>query len=296
MIRNILIKIGSSALLLKDILTQKNSNEEIKDPGLEYIEEKRKIKEQENLELEEKINNEIIDEKREVNNINPYYILIAIIVSILFLVNMQIAIEVVVILFIIYITNRNLPKIRKDNKRNEILKMLPFALRQLSTQLKAGIGLFDAMNIIAESNYGELSEEFSNTLQDIQYGTNYIEAFDKLSKRVDAKPMDNIINQLTRTLTNGGNLSDTLNTLASENSKNMKIKYQEYSQKLNSIMLLYMFVAVLIPVILFVMIIAATTVMGEIVQPQLLLILYLFFFPMIVLFMIIFIRNMEPTL
>ncbi len=292
MIRNNLRRIGSFAISLKNGLTTEDNQEKEEITPEQY----NKKEDNQDLEIEEKINEELLNDNTTERNINPLYIALAVVVLLVLLVNVQVAIELVVIIFIIIIMNRNLPRIRMNRKRNEILKMLPFGLRQLSTQLKAGIGLFDAMQIIADSNYGELSNEFHITLQDIRYGTNYIEAFDRLSKRVDADVMDKIISQITRTLTNGGNLSDTLNTLASENSNNMKIKYKEYSEKLNSIMLLYMFVAVLIPVILFVMIIAATTVMGEIVQPQLLLILYLFFFPMIVIFMIILIRNMEPTL
>ena len=166
----------------------------------------------------------------------------------------------------------------------------------MSTQLKAGMGLYDSMKNIANSNYGALSEEFQITLNEIQYGTNYIEAFEGLSGRTRLQSMDKLVSQIIRTLNNGGNLADTLNTLADENSYNMKIKYKEYSEKLNAIMLLYMFIAVLFPVILFIMIIAATTVMGSIIEPELLLILYLFFFPMIISFMILLIKRMEPTL
>ncbi|MBR0473112.1 MAG: type II secretion system F family protein, partial [Methanosphaera sp.] len=186
--------------------------------------------------------------------------------------------------------------IKEEKRRKEITQKLPYALRQMSTQLKAGIGLYDTMKTITESNYGALSEEFRITLKEIQYGNNYIDSFNKLSQRTKLKSMDKLISQIIRTLNNGGNLADTLNTLADENSYNMRLKYKEYSEKLNAIMLLYMFIAVLLPVISFILLVAATTVMGSIIKPELLLILYLIFFPMIIIFMIIFIKRLEPSL
>ena len=73
--------------------------------------------------------------------------------------------------------------------------------------------------MIADGNYGILSDEFKITLKQIQYGTNYIQALDELSKRVDIEIFTKIINQITRTLKNGGNLADILNTMANENSE-----------------------------------------------------------------------------
>ncbi len=261
---------------------------------------KYKIKNNKTKKSKKTINDTITTKILENNQNNikkpKIWLFLIILFSIFILIlNTEIGLEIILIIFLLNFIKKKLPKIKEDKKRSEILKVLPFALRELSTQLKAGIGIFDAMQTIADSEYEPLSTEFQITLKDIKYGTNYIEAFDKLSKRVNSKVLDNVINQITRTLINGGNLSNTLNTIANDNSRNIKIKYKEYSEKLNSIMLLYMFIAVLIPVILFIMIVAATTVMGSIINPEVLLILYLFFFPMIIIIMIIFIKNLEPT-
>ncbi|MBQ6219618.1 MAG: type II secretion system F family protein [Methanosphaera sp.] len=243
--------------------------------------------------------NEIIkinkDESKEDKK-NKRYLLIIPPLFLLFTHNIILFLEISIIIIIFLLYLKFLPKIKEEQRKQEILKYLPYALRQLSTQLKAGIGLYDSMKTISKSNYGSLSEEFNITLTEIQYGVNYIEAFNNLSKRTNTAILNKVINQIIRTLNNGGNLADTLNSIANENSYNLKIKYKEYSQKLNAIMLIYMFIAVLLPVIAFIMIIAATTVMGSIIKEELLLILYLIFFPMIILFMIIIIKRMEPTI
>ncbi len=282
MIKKVLIIIGSKTIKMKRKIFSKNDI---------IKEEEKKIQ---NKTLDEIIK---INKKERKTNIKKQTLIIPTIILLLIIShNSQITIEIILLLLLIIILKNNLPKIKEEKRKKEISQKLPYALRQMSTQLKAGIGLYDTMRSIQESNYGALSEEFRITLNEIQYGSNYVDAFNKLSKRVKLKSMDKIISQIIRTLNNGGNLADTLNTLADENSHNMRIKYKEYSEKLNAIMLLYMFIAVLFPVISFILIIAATTVMGSIIKPELLLILYLVFFPMIIIFMTIFIKRLEPNI
>ncbi len=278
MFKKIFIKIGSKSIEnYKKLTSNKHKDEEIENKTFEEL-----IKQNKN------------NEKRKNKNIPIILVLITIII--LNINNLEFGLKISVILISYILLKRNLPKLKKEKRKKEIMKEFPYALRQISTQLRAGIGLYDSMKSIADSNYGALSEEFQITLNEIQYGSNYVNSFENFSKRNNIYSIEKFVSQIIRTLNNGGNLADTLNSLADENSYNMKIKYKEYSEKLNAIMLLYMFIAVLFPVILFIMIIAATTVMGSIIKPELLLILYLFFFPLIIVFMIILIKRLEPTI
>lgn len=283
--RKLLIKIGQKTIISYEKISTKKINKNYKNT--------------QQYEIEDKTYEEIIKQNtKEKRKQNPKLIIVALIPLILLITINKTEIKLIIISILIftYLIKKNLPKIKNEKRKKEIQQKFPYALRQMSTQLKAGIGLYDSMKTIANSNYGALSEEFNITLNEIQYGTNYTEAFKKLAERTKINTMEKLVSQIIRTLNNGGNLADTLNTLADENSYNIKIKYREYSEKLNAIMLLYMFIAVLFPVILFIMIIAATTVMGSIIKPELLMILYLFFFPLIIVFMIILIKRMEPTL
>lgn len=249
--------------------------------------------------IENKTFNELIKQnKNKENKIKKDFLFIPLLFITVFIItkSMDLSLKLGILLIGYPILKSNIPKIKSEKRKKEIVREFPYALRQISTQLKAGIGLYDSMKSIADSNYGILSEEFQITLNEIQYGSNYVESFENLSKRINLPSIEKFVGQIIRTLNNGGNLAETLNTLADENSYNMKIKYKEYSEKLNAIMLLYMFIAVLFPVILFILIIAATTVMGSIIQPELLLILYLFFFPLIISFMIILIKRLEPNI
>ncbi|MDP3484286.1 MAG: type II secretion system F family protein, partial [Methanobacteriaceae archaeon] len=105
------------------------------------------------------------------------------------------------------------------------------------------------------------------------------------------------IYQITRTLSSGGDLAKTLNVIADDIAYEMRMKLKDYAQKLNSFTMIYMFVAILGPVILMIMLLAASTVMGgELLPPIALIIMYLFFFPLIVGFMAFMIKRLEPKL
>lgn len=187
-----------------------------------------------------------------------------------------------------------LPSMQKGRKSSEASRELPFALRQMATELRAGIGLHDSMRSIALSGYGALSEEFARTLEEIRYGETTEKALIDMSERINSDGLRRAVYQITRTLNSGGDLAKTLSIIADDTAYELRMKLKDYSQKLNSFTMIYMFVAILAPVITMIMLIAASTVMGAILPPILLLILYLLFFPAIVAFMAFMIKRLEP--
>lgn len=187
-----------------------------------------------------------------------------------------------------------LPNMRRGRKSSDAAKELPFALRQMSTELRAGIGLHDSMRSIAVSGYGPLSEEFSRALEEIRYGETTEKALIDMSERINSEGLQRAVYQITRTLASGGDLAKTLGVIADDTAYELRMKLKDYAQKLNSFTMIYMFIAILFPVITMIMLIAASTVMGAILPPILLLIMYLFFFPAIVVFMAFMIKRMEP--
>ncbi len=117
-----------------------------------------------------------------------------------------------------------------------------------------------------------------------------------MSERIDSDGLKRAVHQITRTLSSGGDLSRTLNVIAEDTAYELRMKLKDYAQKLNSFTMIYMFIAILGPVILMIMLIAATTVMGPVFPPIVILILYLFLFPMVVAFMAFMIKRLEPQI
>ena len=76
----------------------------------------------------------------------------------------------------------------------------------------------------------------------------------------------------------------------------IRMKLKEYSEKLNAFVMIYTFLAILAPVILLTMLLAASVVMGDLVPGDLIVVLYSVFFPMIIVFLGLTIKKLEPKI
>jgi flagellar protein FlaJ len=188
------------------------------------------------------------------------------------------------------------PVLKEKGKYDDINRELPYVLRHMGTELKSGKGFHDTLITISKADYGSLSLEFKRVLEELRYGENTENSLLNMGKRVNSKGLSRAIHQIVGTLRVGGNLASNLNIIAEDISFEMKIKFKNYSQKLNAFILIYTFIAILAPVILLIMLMAASTVMGDMISSDLLLILYIFFFPLIVVFMGVFIKKLEPKI
>lgn len=208
--------------------------------------------------------------------------------------------EMGTILFIIIIlslaTIIRYPQLKRKRQYNDLNLELPYALRHMGTELKSGKGLYDTLTTISNSNYGSLSKEYKRVLEEIKYGTSNEKALQNMVERVNSEGLKRTTQQIITTLKIGGNLASSLNIIAEDITFDMQIKLKEYSQKLNGFILIYTFIAILGPVILLIMLMAASTVMGDIVPGSLILVLYGFFFPLIVLFLGVLIQKLEPKI
>ena len=179
------------------------------------------------------------------------------------------------------------PKIKKQNDYASFSKELPYALRQLATELRAGRSLFDSLDSVANSDYGILSLEFSRVLEEIKYGESTENAFLNLEK---------MIYEILTSLRIGANLSNSLSIIADDVNFDIRMKLKEYSEKLNAFVMIYTFLAILAPVILLTMLLAASVVIGDLVPGDLIVVLYSVFFPMIIVFLGLTIKKLEPKI
>lgn len=188
------------------------------------------------------------------------------------------------------------PSIKEERNYSDLNQELPYALRHMGIELKSGKGLHDALIAISNANYGSLSREFKRVLEEVKFGNPTEDSLLEMSHRVKSDGLSRAVQQIIGTLRIGGNLSDSLNIIANDITFDMQIKLKEYSQRLNSFILIYTFVAILTPVIGLIMLMAGSTVMGDIIPSSLLLVIYSIFFPMIVMFMGVFIKKLEPKI
>ena len=223
-------------------------------------------------------------------------ILIIIFIMISCFISLELGGIYLVIMAMIYVFTANYPQIKEKNSYSDLNQELPYALRHMGIELKSGKGLHDTLITVKNADYGSLSREFNRVLEEVKYGKPTEESLLEMSRRVKSEGLSRTIHQIIGTLRVGGNLANSLNIIAKDISFETQIKLKEYSQKLNSFILIYTFIAILAPVVILIMLMASSTVMGDIVSGNLLLIIYSLFFPTVVVFMGVVIKKLEPKI
>jgi flagellar protein FlaJ len=187
-------------------------------------------------------------------------------------------------------------QIKNQRSYSDLNQELPYALRHMGIELKSGKGLHDTLITIKDADYGTFSKELNRVLEEVKFGKSTEDALLEMSKRVKSEGLARAVHQLIGTLRVGGNLANSLDIIAKDISFDMQIKLKEYSQKLNSFILIYTFIAILAPVISLIMLMASSTVMGDLISSNMLMLIYAVFFPMIVMFMGGFMKKLEPKI
>ena len=246
-------------------------------------------------------------EKDKIDEIREYLIpkmfktstivtLILLFIILLFTMQFEIALMYLVIVGMFYVFLIYYPKIKEHESYSDLNQELPYALRHMGIELKSGKGLHDTLLTIKDADYGTFSKEINRVLEEVKFGKSTEDSLLEMSKRIESDGLSRAVHQIVGTLRVGGNLANSLEIIAKDISFEMQIKLKEYSQKLNSFILIYTFIAILAPVISLIMLMAGSTVMGDIISSNLLFLIYCAFFPMIVMFMGIFIKKLEPKI
>ena len=209
---------------------------------------------------------------------------------------LEISLIFIVLCIMFYIFMKVYPQMKQKRSYYDLNQELPYALRHMGIELKSGKGLHDTLITVANANYGSFSHELTRVLEQVRYGESTENALLEMSNRVGSDGLSRSVQQIVGTLRVGGNLANSLGVIADDISFDMHVKLKDYSQRLNAFILIYTFAAILAPVILLIMLMAASTVMGDIIPSNIILIMYVAFFPMVVVFMGIFIKKLEPEI
>ena len=126
-----------------------------------------------------------------------------------------------------------IPKQKAIARGKKVSTELPFALRHMSTELKAGIGLYKTIQAIASNDYGMLSEEFARTINEIEEGADTSVALKHTALRTQSRPLKKTINHILRAMRIGGNLSSAMSDIADDVSEEMRQQINTFSQKMN---------------------------------------------------------------
>jgi len=143
-----------------------------------------------------------------------------------------------------------IPKSKAQKIGTEVEKQLPFALRHMSIQIRAGVGVYETMSSIAQSDYGRLSEGFDWILGQIEKGVSTEDALEAWASRTKSKDVRRVIGHITRALRTGGNLSNIMTEIAEDVSFQRRQKIADFAEKLNLMGLFLLMIAIVFPIMI----------------------------------------------
>ncbi len=121
---------------------------------------------------------------------------------------------------------------RADRRADEITRVLPDVLDQLTISVEAGLGFEAALARISQTETHALAEEFGRLLQDVQLGTSRGAALDTLATRSQVDDLKTVVLSLRQAEALGVPLAKTLRTLALEMREKRRFRAEERAHQL----------------------------------------------------------------
>ncbi len=195
-----------------------------------------------------------------------------------------------------------IPRRRAHARGNAMSIELPFALRHMATELKAGIGLYRTLQTIAVADYGVLSEEFARTITEVEEGTDTKIALRHFALRCHSKALRNALIHVIRALKTGGNLSEIMGDIAEDVAFELRTKIRDFAEKMNFFAAIYIYLAIVVPV--FIAILASIKTLPVAQGTNLLdalpiditmaTLFYLVGMPLVLIYLIVFVSMSQP--
>ncbi len=112
----------------------------------------------------------------------------------------------------------------KKYRTDQFIYQLPDALHALSSSLRSGVNLPKGLEQLATWQPAPLSQEFGLVLAEYQIGRELGEALDNLRSRIDRPELDLMNGAIKISRSVGGNLADTLESLATTLTEKLAVE------------------------------------------------------------------------
>ncbi|MBU2497247.1 MAG: type II secretion system F family protein [Nanoarchaeota archaeon] len=132
----------------------------------------------------------------------------------------------------------------KNIERN----LLP-ALQDFLAQINSGVPIFNVIVNVSNSNYGEVSKEFTKAVREINAGKSQSEALADLGADNPSVFFKRSLWQISNGLTSGANMVTVVKESIKAISDEQVLQIQEYGSNLSPLSMFYMLVAVIMPIL-----------------------------------------------
>ncbi|MFH1291251.1 MAG: type II secretion system F family protein [archaeon] len=189
------------------------------------------------------------------------------------------------------------PRVFVSKKEKDIEKNLIFALEDILIQLDSGIPLFDILTNISGSDYGELSVEFKKVVKKIGSGEPEAEVLADISARSYSVLFKRTLWQISNGLNAGSDMSMIIRENIKMLNEEQMIQIQNYGNKLNPLVMMYMLTSVIVPAlsVSFITVIASMIGLEENLTMGIFLGLFVFVFVFQIIFLGL-IKSKRPSL
>ncbi|WP_405295223.1 type II secretion system F family protein, partial [Methanobrevibacter sp.] len=110
--------------------------------------------------------------------------------------SLEISAMYLVIILMSYLFALHYPQMKEKRGYYDLNQELPYALRHMSIELKAGRGLHDSLATIRNADYGSLSREFNRVLEEVKFGKATEDSLLEMAHRVKSEGLTRAIHQI----------------------------------------------------------------------------------------------------
>ena len=126
---------------------------------------------------------------------------------------------------------------------------LLYAIRAIEILLESGVGVAEAMKHIAEEDYGDLSDIFSQIFAETDSGRNFSDAIRTQMRSTDSAGLRKVLSSLIMSIEEDTNVIDRLRSIADKEAKDRRINLDSFIEGLNGTSEQFIIVSILIPII-----------------------------------------------
>lgn len=149
--------------------------------------------------------------------------------------------------FLLLFMQINYPKVAAQKRVRRLDVDLLAALRAIMIQLNAGVPLFEALTIISNQEFGEISKELRKAVKQINAGVPQIEALETIALRNPSPYFRRALWQIINGMKEGAQINQVLENVITSLTKEQIIQIEKYGSQLNPIAMFYMIMVVIMP-------------------------------------------------
>ncbi len=160
-----------------------------------------------------------------------------------------ISLAIATILFFVTIQYLKMyPKLLIKRRIADIERNLLHALRHLYVQVQAGVSIFQSITSVSTGSYGAVSEEFRFVVKKVNAGMPVENALEELVAKNPSVYFRRVIWQISNGIKAGADIGTVMKSIIDNISAEQRIEIRKYGSKLNPLTLVYMMIAVIMPV------------------------------------------------